>query len=311
VHRASHGGRRCAVGAIQRLSLARYYIGLYHAQNALKHFTEGEVAPAALVRGAAAPSIPWGLLGDLAAAGTLTSLEFSAPQAALLLEGPPTAAAAAAAAEVVPDVQAMLSQLRSLTVRDYAGIRTAEQLQEVKRLVGACSSLTRLEFNASELTMDAADAPAGPGGAVGWRLPHLEHLVLDEGDPWFVNGCLDSIGGAQLNRLDLLFHAASNVDATRLAACTGLQDLSIYDPDGLLYDQEEVLQRLLEQLQPPQLVYRAMPVPKQSAHEQRLQPFDRVLRSSTVSPPARWWRCPGGRCSIAGAGVAVLLTQRR
>jgi hypothetical protein len=203
------------------------------------------------------PAIPWRLVGDLAAAGTLTSLEISAPQAAPLLLGDPAGNTAAAAG---PSLAATLSGLRSLSVWD---IETPVDLADAEELVSSCSNISELHLDVGvrrptlngdlmppDHSQGLAAAAAGAGGGVEWHLPHLRSLSLYGGPPWLVNSWLDRLGPANLTAVTLEHRAASSIDMARLAACTQLQELQLrhIDTERFGKGKQQALALLLQQL---------------------------------------------------------------
>jgi hypothetical protein len=208
---------------------------------------------------AALPPIPWGLMADLADAGSLTSLELSAPQAAPLLLGDPAANTAAAAPAAAHGLAATLAGLRNLSVW---GIET--ELSAVQRLVASCSSLTELHLDVGVrlpflegciMPPDhsqrlAAAAAAVADSSVEWHLPHLRRLALYGGPSWLVNSWLDRVGPAKLTAVKLEHQAATGVDLARLAACSRLQELELRHVRGTGFGQgkRQAFSILLQQL---------------------------------------------------------------
>jgi uncharacterized membrane protein YgcG len=141
----------------------------------------------------------------------------------------------------------MLAGLRSLKVVDMTD--DAADLQQVGRLVGSCSSVSRLTLEAAEYVTEstplltamedaaaaaaaaASTAAAGAGLPRGTRrgsvLPALRHLELVKPMPGLLVNFIDLVAAPQLQTLVLSDGAVRGSDLACLADCPRLCDLEL------------------------------------------------------------------------------------
>jgi hypothetical protein len=140
----------------------------------------------------------------------------------------------------------MLAGLRSLKVEDI--VDNPEQLQYVGRLVGSCSSVSKLTLEATYHAMDttpllqgvedaaaavAAAAAAGALSSTGMSraslMPALRHLELVKPMPGLVDGWASRVGCSQLRTLVLSTGASRSSDLGCLTGCSMLRELEVQE----------------------------------------------------------------------------------
>jgi Leucine-rich repeat (LRR) protein len=176
----------------------------------------------------------------------LISLQIRGFQAQPLVDGYPISTPPAAAATAASPLAAMLAGLQRLSIK--YGYNEPDVLG-VGRLVGACSSLTRLQLRGGTLCRDRSfrefthlqqdanhgatlmealqqAAPASASGTAGCLLPHLRHLEVAEGSYEVLHTWIERLELSGLTSLAISnIFVDDPVDLSCLAACPGLQEL--------------------------------------------------------------------------------------